>query len=97
MTITHERCFYCNKVSSRDIETNAEEFTKKRFFRDPKLDTRLTCEDCKEVIEELMLDYEKLDDVYGWANANDNKISDVLDLVPLSIEDPEVQNYEYEP
>lgn len=95
MTITHERCFYCNKVSSKDIETNAEEFTKKRFFRDPQLDTRLTCEDCKEVIEELMLDYEGQDDVYGWSIANDNRIEGLLDSLPEE-EEIEVQDYEFE-
>lgn len=108
-TILHERCFYCNKVSSRDIETNAVEFTKARFFRDPDLPTRTACEGCKEVIEELMLDYEKQDDVYGWRAYHADNDSFAEDFVTLdfiideiSSEDlelsshPEIQGDEFE-
>lgn len=95
MNEPHERCYYCNKVSSRDIETNAEDFTKKRFFRDNDLSVRVVCEDCKEVIEDLLLDYEAQDDVYGWKIANDNE--ELIDYAHHDAgQEEEVQDYEVE-
>lgn len=66
----NHRCAVCNRVSSVLIETNVEDYTKKRFFRDDK-HVDVICEDCKEVHEDLMLDYEGQDD--PWRNySNDN-------------------------
>lgn len=95
MNEPHERCYYCNKVSSRDIETNAEDFTKKRFFRDNDLPVRVVCEECKEVIEDLLLDYEKQDDVYGWEIANDNKDVYIETYIEDTFEE-EVSDFEIE-
>lgn len=97
MNEPHERCWYCNKVSSRDIETDAEGFSKKRFFRDNDIPIRVVCEDCKEIIEDLLLDYEAQDDVYGWKIANDNEeldsISSVNDFEEEDISYNEIEDY----
>jgi hypothetical protein len=71
----NHRCAVCNRVSSVLIETNVEDYTKKRFFRDDK-HADVICEDCKEVHEDLMLDYEGQDD--PWRNySNDNSNYDL--------------------
>lgn len=60
------RCSICNKVSSRDIETNYEETTKHTFVRDPKDKQHFICMDCNLIYQDLMVDYYIQDDPYGW-------------------------------
>lgn len=72
----NERCDICNKVSSREIETNPGDFSKNPFVPDPGRDFGFICVECKEHVEELSLEFLLGDDPYGWDQApepaNDN-------------------------
>lgn len=61
------RCSICNKVSSRGIQTNHGDFSKKAFVADPKDPKFHICMECKETHETSMLDYQRQDELkYGW-------------------------------
>jgi len=64
--MSNKRCGICNRVSSRDIETDIGSFTKNAFVADPSDNKHYICSECKEIHEELMLDYELKDGVWGW-------------------------------
>jgi len=68
------RCVICNKVDDKEIETNAGDFCEDGFYPDPTNEHYSLCKECKESVEELKLDYENQDDIYGWLRdfANDN-------------------------
>lgn len=74
------RCSICNKVSSRDIETNLGDFMNKSFVPDPKNSQFYVCVDCKESHESLMLDYERANVGGVWGNKNYGEVEgyDVL-------------------
>jgi hypothetical protein len=87
MTILNARCSSCNRVSSALIETELGDFTKKRFFRDDEHQDVL-CEECKEVHEELMLDYENKDDPWRhYENDNDPEVPTLLEEIWKSTPD----------
>jgi hypothetical protein len=81
MPILNARCKICNRVSSELIETNLGDFTKKRFFRDDEHQDVL-CEECKEIHEDLMLDYESQDDPWRhYSNDNSKRDQEISVLV----------------
>lgn len=87
MPILNARCKNCNRVSSELIETEIGDFTKKRFFRDDQHQDVL-CEECKEIHEELMLDYESQDDPWRhYSNDNSKQDQEVSVLVGPKWED----------
>lgn len=60
------RCYICNKVTSKAIETNAEELCKK-IVRDDHDESRMVCIECKEASDEVLNDFRMEDDYYfGW-------------------------------
>lgn len=76
MSDSHRRCSVCNRVSSKDIETNALETYKGNFVPDPINRLHFVCVDCKEVHEELMLDYAHKDGVWGWNGEVEHAVDD---------------------
>lgn len=72
--VRHQRCCICNSVSSKDIETNVEDFKDGNFVPDPKNpDIAWICTPCKEWVEELKADYEMKDDQWGHYNYPDEE------------------------
>ena len=63
------RCVCCNKVSSKEIETDIGDYSKSEFVVDPINPSAFICKECKEWHEDLMMNYHQKDDPYGWDNA----------------------------
>lgn len=61
----NHRCTICNRVSSKDIQTNACEYKDVPFVPDT-YGQGFICLDCKQSVESLLLDYEQDDDIWGW-------------------------------
>lgn len=76
------RCSICNCVSSESIETELGDFREVNFVPDPISSLHVVCQECKQAHEELMLEYEKDDDVWGWKyqSTPDNVI--IVDFTP---------------
>ena len=51
------RCYICNRVNTRSIETNALETVKGHFHRDKRDDTKVLCEECQGVIQDQLSEY----------------------------------------
>lgn len=78
----NHRCCVCNSVSSEAIETNPGDWKNVNFVRDSLYATDIVCTSCKEQHEELMLEYEQNDSVWGWKyqSTPDNVI--IVDFTP---------------
>lgn len=67
------RCKTCNRVSSKEIETDAFDQYNGKFIYDPVDDNAFICMECSEWHQELMLDFSYKDDPWGWEDSGEEE------------------------